>query len=82
MPVTRHAVAPLLGMEDDLAVVGQAGTGNEVSAVIRAHRPDIAVLDIEMPGLDGAQVAEHVATHHPGTRCVVLTRHAHDHGWL
>ncbi|WP_020499085.1 response regulator transcription factor [Sciscionella marina] len=74
--LTRHAVATLLGMEDDLTVVGQAGTGNEALEVIRAHRPDIAVLDIEMPGLDGAQVAEHVATHHPGTRCVILTRHA------
>ncbi|WP_158894158.1 response regulator transcription factor [Amycolatopsis anabasis] len=74
--LTRDAVATLLGMEDDLAVVAQATTGDEALAAIRAHQPDIAVLDVEMPGLDGAQVAEKVATDHPGTRCVILTRHA------
>ncbi|MEU6559662.1 response regulator transcription factor [Nocardia nova] len=74
--LTRNAVATLLGMEADLLIVGQAATGDEALEVIRTHRPDIAVLDIEMPGLDGAQVAERVAADHPGTRCVLLTRHA------
>ncbi|AHH18817.1 putative two-component system response regulator [Nocardia nova SH22a] len=74
--LTRSAVATLLGMEADLLIVGQAATGDEALEVIRIHRPDIAVLDIEMPGLDGAQVAERVAADHPGTRCVLLTRHA------
>lgn len=74
--LTRHAVAALLGLEEDLLIVAQAATGEEALQAIRTHRPDIAVLDIEMPGLDGAQVAERVATDHPGTRCVILTRHA------
>ncbi|QJY45939.1 response regulator transcription factor [Pseudonocardia broussonetiae] len=74
--LTRGAVGALLGLEPDLVVVGEAGTGDEAVAAVREHRPDVAVLDVEMPGRDGAEVAQWVATHEPGTRCIILTRHA------
>lgn len=74
--LTRGAVATLLGMETDLDIVAEATTGDEALAIVRAHRPDVAVLDVEMPGLDGAQVTERIAAEHPGTRCIILTRHA------
>jgi two-component system, NarL family, response regulator DesR len=45
----RTALATLLGLEDDFAVVAQVGRGDEVVAAARRHRPDIALLDIEMP---------------------------------
>jgi two-component system response regulator DesR len=74
--LTRGAVSALLGLEPDLVVVGEAGTGDEATAIIGQHRPDIAVLDVEMPGPDGAEVAQWVAANVPDTRCIVLTRHA------
>ncbi|MFC5996010.1 response regulator [Pseudonocardia hispaniensis] len=74
--LTRGAVGALLGLEPDLRVVAEAATGQEAIAAIREHRPDIAVLDVEMPGCDGAEVAQWVAVHEPGTRCIILTRHA------
>ncbi len=74
--LTRGAVATLLAMEPDLEIVGEATTGGEALAAVDADGPDIAVLDVEMPGLDGAEVAERIAAQHPATRCVVLTRHA------
>ncbi len=74
--LTRGAVGALLGLESDLLVVGEAGTGDEAVAAIQEHRPDVAVLDVEMPGRDGAEVAQWVATHVPSTRCIILTRHA------
>ena len=74
--LTRGAVSALLGLEPDLEVVGEAGTGDEAVAAVREYHPDIAVLDVEMPGMDGAEVAQWVATNEPGTRCVILTRHA------
>jgi two-component system, NarL family, response regulator DesR len=74
--LTRGAVGALLGLEPDIEVVAEAGTGDEAVAAVREHHPDVAVLDVEMPGLDGAEVAQWVATHEPGTRCVILTRHA------
>jgi two-component system, NarL family, response regulator DesR len=74
--LTRGAVGALLGMEADLVVVAEAGTGDEAIASVRRHRPDVAVLDVEMPGRDGAEVAQWVRTHVPATRCIILTRHA------
>jgi two-component system response regulator DesR len=74
--LTRGAVGALLGMETDIEVVAEVGTGDEAIASVRQHHPDIAVLDVEMPGRDGAEVAQWVAAHEPGTRCIILTRHA------
>jgi two-component system response regulator DesR len=69
-------VGALLGLEPDLVVVAEAGTGDEASASVRRHRPDVAVLDVEMPGRDGVEVAQWVAANEPATRCIILTRHA------
>jgi two-component system response regulator DesR len=74
--LTRGAVGALLGMESDLVVVAEVGTGDDAISSVRQHRPDVAVLDVEMPGRDGAEVAQWVAAHEPGTRCIILTRHA------
>ncbi|MEU5879586.1 response regulator transcription factor [Spirillospora sp. NPDC047279] len=54
----RGAVAALLGLEHDLEVVAQVGRGDEVAAAVAEHDPDVAVLDIDMPGADGLTVAE------------------------
>ncbi|WP_308282640.1 response regulator transcription factor [Pseudonocardia nigra] len=74
--LTRGAVGALLGLEPDLTVVAEAGTGDEAIRVVQQHRPDVAVLDVEMPGHDGAEVAQWVAANQPATRCIILTRHA------
>lgn len=65
----RGAVAALLGLEADLEVVAEVGRGDEVAAAVAAHDPDVAVLDIEMPGLDGLTVAERLNA--SGARCSV-----------
>lgn len=74
--LTRGAVAALLSMESDLQVVGQAATGSGALEAVRAHQPDIAVLDLDMPDGDGAQIAERIAAELSSTRCIILTRHA------
>ncbi|CNF34826.1 two-component system response regulator [Mycobacterium tuberculosis] len=65
----RGAVAALLGLERDLEVVAEVGRGDEVTAAVAGHDPDVAVLDIEMPGLDGLTAAEEL--HAAGARCAV-----------
>ncbi|MFC5182288.1 response regulator transcription factor [Actinomadura harenae] len=65
----RGAVAALLGLEGDLAVVAEVGRGDEVAAAVAAHDPDVTVLDIDMPGMDGLTVAERLAE--DGARCAV-----------
>ena len=67
----REALAALLSFEEDIEVVAQVGRGDEVLAAARETSPDIALLDIEMPGKDGlAAAADHQGT---GTKVIILT---------
>ncbi|QCB92329.1 response regulator transcription factor [Cellulomonas shaoxiangyii] len=69
----RSAVAALLALEGDLDVVAQAVDGPAAVAAAIAHRPDVALVDLEMPGLDGVQVAAEITRAVPACRVVVLT---------
>ena len=71
----RGALVSLLDLEADLQVVAQADTTTESIAQARRHRPDIAVLDLEMPPADGLQAAETIRAELP-TQIVLVTRHA------
>lgn len=69
----REALAALLSFEDDIEVVAQVGRGDEVLITATSTSPDIALLDIEMPGLDGLAAAAQLHKKHPGIRIVILT---------
>ncbi|MDN4161052.1 response regulator transcription factor [Nocardioides abyssi] len=71
----REALAQMLDLEDDLTVVGQAATGTEAVAVALHARVDVAVLDLQMPGLDGIAVAEELTRTLPGCATVIVTSH-------
>ncbi|WP_380277541.1 response regulator [Kitasatospora purpeofusca] len=71
----RGALAALLSLEDDITVVAEAASGPEALAMAQAHRPDIAVLDLQMPGLDGIEVATSLRTLLPDCRCMIVTGH-------
>ncbi|MEV7224421.1 response regulator transcription factor [Streptomyces sp. NPDC093681] len=69
----RGALALLLGMEADIEVVAQVAAGDEIVAAALAHRPDIALLDIELPGLSGLDAAAELREQVPGCRVLILT---------
>jgi two-component system, NarL family, response regulator DesR len=69
----RSALAALLGLQQDFEVVATVGRGDEVVAAARAHHPDVALLDIEMPGIDGLAVAGVLSKEMPGCRSLILT---------
>ncbi len=69
----RGALAALLRMEPDLTVVAEVGRGDEVVAAAVAHRPDVALLDVQMPGLDGLAAAGALRSQLPGCRVLMLT---------
>ncbi|MEU8796495.1 response regulator transcription factor [Spirillospora sp. NPDC048819] len=71
----RGALAALLELEDDLTVVAEAATGTDAVELARLHRPDIAVLDLEMPPADGLHAAGLIRAELP-TRIILVTRHA------
>jgi two-component system response regulator DesR len=71
----RGAFAALLALEDDLLVVAEAASGPEALAMALAHRPDVAVLDLQMPGMDGVKVATSIRDQLPGCRTMIVTSH-------
>jgi len=71
--MVREAIASLLALESDVEVVGQVGRGDEVLDAARAARPDVALLDIEMPGASGLDAAVALHAELPETRVLILT---------
>lgn len=71
--LVRGALAALLSLEEDLDVVAETGRGDQVLDAVRRHRPDVALLDIEMPGMDGLQVAAEISRTVPDCRVVIVT---------
>ncbi|GAA3441180.1 response regulator [Planomonospora venezuelensis] len=72
--VVRGALAVLLGLEEDLEVVAAVESGDAVVPAALLHRPDVAVLDIDMPGaLDGLAAAAELRLRLPGCRTLMLT---------
>jgi two-component system response regulator DesR len=71
--LVRGALATLLGLEPDMEVVAEVGSGDEVVSAARSSNPDVALIDVEMPGLDGiaATAALHEAL--PGVRVLIVT---------
>lgn len=74
--MVRGALAALLGLEPDLAVVAEAGDGEAAWQAVQAHQPDLLVTDIEMPGLTGLDLALKLQAAQLPTRVVILTTFA------
>jgi two-component system, NarL family, response regulator DesR len=71
--LVRGALAALLDLEPDLEVVAEVGRGDEVLDAAKNCQPDVALLDVEMPGLDGIEAAAALRTAVPGVRVLMVT---------
>jgi two-component system, NarL family, response regulator DesR len=71
--MVRQALATLLDLEEDIEVVAQVARGDAVLGAIQANRPDVALLDIEMPGGDGLSVADVLRREAPAVKVLILT---------
>lgn len=71
----RGALVALLNLEEDLTVVAEAATSTDAVRASREHRPDVAILDLEMPPADGLHAAAEIRAELP-TRIIMVTRHA------
>ena len=71
--LVRGALAALLDLEADLSVVAQVGRGDEVLAAARESGTEVCLLDIEMPGMNGLEVAEQLRTELPSVRSLIVT---------
>lgn len=79
--VLRDSLALLINAQPDMEVVARAATGREAVQLVRQCSPDVVVLDVSMPDVDGAQAAAQIHEQSPGARVVALTRYA-DQGYL
>jgi two-component system, NarL family, response regulator DesR len=71
--MVRGALAALLALEGDIEIVAEVGRGDEVATVALATKPDVALLDIEMPGCDGITAAAALHSKLPSCRVLILT---------
>ena len=76
--VVRRGLRELLESEDDMEVVGEAGTAEEAYGRIPATTPNVAVLDVRLPDGDGVEVCREVRSRHPEIACIMLTSFADD----
>lgn len=74
--VVREGVARLLSKESDLEVVAEADTGDEALELARTHRPDVVVMDVNLPGTSGVEATRRLVAELPGVRVVGLSLHA------
>jgi DNA-binding NarL/FixJ family response regulator len=74
-PLLREGIVTLLEKEDDFEVIGQAGTGEEAVNMVDDRCPDVVIMDIEMPGMDGIDATRQIKTSHPEVNVVALTMH-------
>jgi DNA-binding NarL/FixJ family response regulator len=72
-PVVRDGLAAILGTQPDFAVAGEAASGEEALAQYARLRPDVILLDLEMPGMDGITVIRRLREAHPSVKVVVFT---------
>ncbi|MFI5841610.1 response regulator [Catenuloplanes sp. NPDC051500] len=77
-PVVRDGLRGMLGAEPDLDVIGEAGSGAEAVTAARALHPDVVLMDLRMPGVDGATATGLILAELPQTRVVVLTTYDTD----
>jgi NarL family two-component system response regulator LiaR len=76
--IVRKGICALLDTEAGIEVVGEAQNGQEAIAQAAQLRPDVVLMDLVMPGVDGLEAIRHVAAHHPRARILVLTSFAGD----
>ena len=77
-PLLREGIAALLNNEPDMSLVAEAGDGAEAIEKFRLHRPDVTVMDVEMPGLNGIEAINQIRSEFPDARIIVLTTYTGD----
>jgi DNA-binding NarL/FixJ family response regulator len=74
----REGIAALVNAEPDMKLVGEASNGHEALERFRSHRPDVTLMDLQMPGANGVEAIGRIRTEYPDARIIVLTTYSGD----
>jgi two-component system, NarL family, response regulator NreC len=74
--IMRSGLRLLLERESDFSIVGEAGDGREVIEIVEAQSPDIVIMDVAMPNLNGIEAARRITSSHPRTAVIILSMHS------
>jgi two-component system, NarL family, response regulator NreC len=74
--IMRSGLRLLLERESDFSIVGEAGDGREVIEIVEAQSPDIVIMDVAMPNLNGIEAARRITSSHPRTAIIILSMHS------
>jgi len=77
-PLVRQGIAGLIGVQTDMALVGEAANGREAIQQFRTHHPDVTLMDLQMPEMNGLDTLIAIRTEFPDARIVMLTTYAGD----
>jgi DNA-binding NarL/FixJ family response regulator len=77
-PLLRKGIAALVNAEDDMKLVAEASSGEEAIEKFRSHRPDVTLMDIQLPGLNGIETIGKIQTEFPNARIIILTTYSGD----
>ena len=77
-PLLREGIAAVLAVETDIVVVAEAGNGREAVEQFRAHRPDVTLMDMQMPVMNGTDAILSIRKDYPDARIIVLTTYSGD----
>jgi DNA-binding NarL/FixJ family response regulator len=77
-PVVRQGIAVLVGTQPDMTFVAEASNGREAIQQFRVHRPDVTVMDLQMPEMSGLDALIAIRGEFPSARIIVLTTYAGD----
>jgi DNA-binding NarL/FixJ family response regulator len=77
-PLLREGIAALVNAESDMKLVAEATNGQEAIELFRSHRPDVTLMDLQMPGLNGIEAIIGIRSEFPNARIIVLTTYAGD----
>jgi DNA-binding NarL/FixJ family response regulator len=77
-PVVRSGLAAVIAQEDDLCLVAQAEDGARAVALFQQHHPDVVLMDLRMPGMDGVEAIRRITTEFPDARIIALTTYDGD----